>query len=143
MKIIEAEEVKKYKNKLKVVGFEESSDDLSLIMKKEILEPIVKFKKDVVMIFLSFDKMSKETEIICFDKKNEKNDTIFISSDYFEIIVNNIISKLEFEYFEDISDITFDWERENENLIEQFKENLKNNDLEKVLIEGLLSKKKQ
>jgi len=146
MKIIEAEEIKKNKMRLKAVGFEESADALTMIMKKEALGSTVKFKEDIVMIFLVFDKINKSTEIICFDRKNERNDTILLPPSHFLKLVNEITNNLKiesFEEFEEFADFIDDWERENAELIDQFLENLKNFNLEKVLIEGLRSQEKK
>ena len=52
-----------------------------------------------------------------------------------------MIDKDEIEY-ELVSDLIFDWDRENDQFISQFKKNLKDFDFDKVLREGLLSKEK-
>jgi hypothetical protein len=52
-----------------------------------------------------------------------------------------MIDKDEIEY-ELVSDLIFDWERENDQFISQFKKNLKDFDFDKVLREGILSKEK-
>jgi len=52
-----------------------------------------------------------------------------------------MIDKDEIEY-ELVSDLIFDWERENDQFISQFKKNLKDFDFDKVLREGLSSKEK-